>query len=617
VIARDSALAFAKEKFPDEAVSCVALLMAVRHTLDIQNPEIRPLIEEVARIVTERADVLGLYIEPNSDLTRGASHFALGMFFELYEANFGRPLDVVRARIGRGYVPPVEPDCSHELCVKRKEVIVELREIRTVDDLRFVQAINPWQLSNLQRRAAQKAVDLARALSDPGFIDLAVRVAEGCGPTFQNKPRFEHPKRISLFVGGSQELASEVQRVWPASAGSPASVINLEDFDGLRKHERIHHMDEALNRSNGIVAVADNSDPILHGTMWSLLARSIARHLPTLALTTKIDSLPLDIFSAHNSSIIALKPRRQRPHQIATALEGFLSNGWKSETLLFRLELMNVARGHCPSSKPTAQRKKNYSNFKSIVDAVKGNYLIAQDRFAFESERDFVLSELPIEPESAAELLREDLNVDSFSVKPYHILRAMNAKSIQACMSISGYRIPEGYFGPCAVVALNRKDDPARQKFTMAHELGHAIVDVAGEPLRCGVFDGKGSFRDEEEFCDLFAAAFTMPLSQVNRYAEQVEGLEDWLGFPDCFEVSVSAAARRLWTLRRLLLVYAHEKAREESPAPANTEELLRIGAKLDVGEKYSAKLSNGAPFCVRRTKHGIQAIADFSKLGI
>ncbi|MBV9991339.1 MAG: ImmA/IrrE family metallo-endopeptidase [Alphaproteobacteria bacterium] len=617
-VALDSALAFAREKFPGEPVGCVALVMAARHTLDIQNLEIRPIIEEVAKIVTARAAALGLYIESNSDLTRGASHFALGMFFALYEANFGRPLDVVRARIGRDYVHPVEPDCSHELCVKSKDVIVSLREVRTLEDLRFIQTTNPWQLSNLQRRAARNAISLARALSEASFIDLAVRIAEGCGPTFQNKTRFGYPRQISL-VHAKEDFATEARRQWPASVGGPEQILDLRQFDGLRKHERVQHIDEALNRSNGIVAVADAASPVSHGTMSSLLVRAAGRHLPMLVLTTNVDQLPLDIFAVHNVTIVELKPRRQRQPQIAASLEGFLGNRWKDDTMLPRLELMNVARGHCPMSKPTTKRrkKKDLADFVSIVEAARNDYTIAHElRLRFESDRDDVLSDLPLEPEAAAEELRRRLEIESFAVKPYQILRAMNAKAVQVAMTVSGYRIPEGYFGPCAVVALNKNDEPTRQKFTEAHELGHALVDAATRPLTYGggAVENEQVFKDEERFCDLFAAAFLMPASQVDRFGEQVVStLADWLDFPDKFEVSVSTAAKRLWQLRRLLIAHDYKKAIEESPEPAATEELLKIGGTLGCGERRSGKLSADVEFFVRRTRHGtVQAVADF-----
>ena len=66
------------------------------------------------------------------------------------------------------------------------------------------------------------------------------------------------------------------------------------------------------------------------------------------------------------------------------------------------------------------------------------------------------------------------------------------------------------------VIVVNRKDWMERQCFTLAHELGHLVMDVAAK-------------LDEEKAAQRFAGAFLMPASalwQKNRQTPEIDRLE-------------------------------------------------------------------------------------------
>lgn len=71
------------------------------------------------------------------------------------------------------------------------------------------------------------------------------------------------------------------------------------------------------------------------------------------------------------------------------------------------------------------------------------------------------------------------------------------------------------------IVAVNRKHAPERQRFTLAHELGHILVDDLHDSLEAVHEQGP-----HESRAHAFARNFLLPQGAVLRHSQQTTGLE-------------------------------------------------------------------------------------------
>ncbi|MEY9872737.1 transcriptional regulator with XRE-family HTH domain [Streptacidiphilus sp. MAP12-33] len=143
-------------------------------------------------------------------------------------------------------------------------------------------------------------------------------------------------------------------------------------------------------------------------------------------------------------------------------------------------------------------------------------------------------------------------------------------------------------------LALARRDERwTRQRFTLAHELGHLLAGDATEPLaESPVAPGRQSEPDEVR-ANAFAAALLMPEPEVRDAADAL----DFAELVVRFRVSPSALAARL---RRLGLIGAAEHARlrrrttaECHLAAAAMDAYLREAA-VAVAERPPPRLADG-----------------------
>ena len=126
--------------------------------------------------------------------------------------------------------------------------------------------------------------------------------------------------------------------------------------------------------------------------------------------------------------------------------------------------------------------------------------------------------------------------------------------------SWSGLVVQDRGGRPC--VAVNSKEPFYRRNFTLAHEYGHALVDLsdASTPQAWIDFASEGHRRNRSErFADAFAAAFLMPrravLAQLDRIMRTNAGQftdYDLVHLAMHFGVSGQAMSLRLVTLRRM-----------------------------------------------------------------
>ena len=126
--------------------------------------------------------------------------------------------------------------------------------------------------------------------------------------------------------------------------------------------------------------------------------------------------------------------------------------------------------------------------------------------------------------------------------------------------SWSGLVVQDRGGRPC--VAVNSKEPFYRRNFTLAHEYGHALVDLSEPSTPQGWIDfaSEGHRRNHSErFADAFAAAFLMPrravLAQLDRIMRANAGQftdYDLVHLAMHFGVSGQAMSLRLVTLRRM-----------------------------------------------------------------
>jgi Zn-dependent peptidase ImmA (M78 family) len=117
------------------------------------------------------------------------------------------------------------------------------------------------------------------------------------------------------------------------------------------------------------------------------------------------------------------------------------------------------------------------------------------------------------------------------------IAKALGIERIQAVEIARNGELRRDDDGVLSIV-YSKDLGSGRQRFTIAHELGHAVLTVRGE---AEVSEG----RDLEQFCDTFASSLLMPKACLPKLPSPVtvESLRD---VARRFEVSLPAAAMRL-----------------------------------------------------------------------
>jgi hypothetical protein len=146
-------------------------------------------------------------------------------------------------------------------------------------------------------------------------------------------------------------------------------------------------------------------------------------------------------------------------------------------------------------------------------------------------------------------------------------------------------------------IFLSRNASPRRQRFSWAHELGHAILHRLLPTTRSlatrTVFDAPGN-SEEERICDQLAAGLLMPASVfITRVAgaRLSVGLLRQLG--DQFDVSLSAAllrCRELFQSPKVAFVSARDEGGWSSPARIDKVFMSFKGAPYLVAQRLAVR---------------------------
>jgi Zn-dependent peptidase ImmA (M78 family) len=133
----------------------------------------------------------------------------------------------------------------------------------------------------------------------------------------------------------------------------------------------------------------------------------------------------------------------------------------------------------------------------------------------------------------------------------------LTAVEEQASLPVIVGRLPEGVAGVCyraddrTLLWVNGEQAPVRQRFTLAHELGHAWCKHDGrlELDTVATLSGKTTNRYEIQ-ANAFAAEFLVPRAAMETIVERDQTLDEVITIATRFGVSAIVVVYRLRTLR-------------------------------------------------------------------
>ena len=129
-----------------------------------------------------------------------------------------------------------------------------------------------------------------------------------------------------------------------------------------------------------------------------------------------------------------------------------------------------------------------------------------------------------------------------------------------------------------------------RQRFSLAHEIGHLILSRAAGPLNFEELSKtNGTSHEEEAICDLFASALLMPKLAVEPYLKNATSVTSSLinNIAKDFRVSRSAALRRVAWLTNSILLLWDEIANPLRKGSPKAERITQVYPRLSQLSNY------------------------------
>ncbi|MDX1587793.1 MAG: XRE family transcriptional regulator [Oleiphilaceae bacterium] len=183
--------------------------------------------------------------------------------------------------------------------------------------------------------------------------------------------------------------------------------------------------------------------------------------------------------------------------------------------------------------------------------------------------------------EKAAEYVRENWHLGTNPIA--NLTETLEEHDIK----VVGLKAHERFDGLCAVVndgtdaviVSNIERPGERQRFNLAHELGHLVMDIP---------DAVHGTRDEEYWCHRFAGAFLFPASQVREtfgISRRRVLFEEFLLAKEEWGVSIQALLRRLYDLgvvqqgfyQTTFRFWSAQGYRKQEPQPLAPEKSYRL----------------------------------------
>ncbi len=183
-----------------------------------------------------------------------------------------------------------------------------------------------------------------------------------------------------------------------------------------------------------------------------------------------------------------------------------------------------------------------------------------------------------------------------------------------SAMAADGYL---GFLSGNRLVIRYREDNPrCRNRFTIAHEIGHIIyAEAKGDPILGRVHRGYGRDVAEEIAANRIASELLMPEDSVTH------GIQDrppaWdiiVGLSRQFDVSLAAMALRILELRGFLAVFVRiSRASKARPQVFNSKWKFSVGGGLKTIYPIAAEGNRIAREAVTRKLHDIRIRTAYS----
>jgi Zn-dependent peptidase ImmA (M78 family) len=148
------------------------------------------------------------------------------------------------------------------------------------------------------------------------------------------------------------------------------------------------------------------------------------------------------------------------------------------------------------------------------------------------------------------------------------------------------------------IIAVNARDLPQRQRFTICHEIAHTVL---GLPSEHGVASWSYSRRPQNEvLCDVFAAELLLPVSKFKPMVDEEEpGFAAIERLAGLFDASLTSTASRFATVSNLPCAYVLSESGKvkycaRSRAFREMNAWVALGISLPA-ESMAAQLRNGA----------------------
>jgi Zn-dependent peptidase ImmA (M78 family) len=111
------------------------------------------------------------------------------------------------------------------------------------------------------------------------------------------------------------------------------------------------------------------------------------------------------------------------------------------------------------------------------------------------------------------------------------------------------------FFNNKLIIAVNANDRPTRQRFTICHEVAHAVLGLASEHNAASWSYAKRP--QNEVICDAFAAELLLPFTLFKPHVEKATvGFRAVESLADLFETSLAATASRFAAVTRAPCAY-------------------------------------------------------------
>lgn len=209
----------------------------------------------------------------------------------------------------------------------------------------------------------------------------------------------------------------------------------------------------------------------------------------------------------------------------------------------------------------------------------------------------------PVTAISKARALLRDLAIDAYPVdveaiahqQGFHVKFSdqLGPKEAGYVVNIAGKQL----------IVVNDRDHPHRQRFTIMHEVAHAVLDLPsmhGSSLSQSQLYSYATRPSEEILCDLFAAECLVPWHLIapltDEYAFEAVSVQK---LSDAFKASQSCVASRFAQASRDLHIYVLAENGQIrnviASTPAREQQYwIDIGTQLPRGSAADAVLRNG-----------------------